>query len=235
MKTSNVVAVSLMCVLLGICLKIVVGELPNNPSVSSHVLGNKKVKKDIHTNSVRLVGPSLVVSQKVQGTSYWVDGVKQVGWFSNNVTPRVMFSPNYGGEDCEANIVREIGNATNSIYVSTYQFTLPSVSEALIKAKGRGVDVRMIIDPTATNTRNQRVSICASNGIPVFVDSKHSIFHNKLMVIDAKTVITGSFNFTINAEHHNAENMWIIIDKPSAVACMSDWVIHASHSVSMSK
>ena len=179
-----------------------------------------------------------------EGTRYLVDGAVSTGrWdylsicMSNTVTPRVFFSPNYDGpeSDCKSNLIAEVNKAESTIYMDAYQFTLPELSDALIKAKKRGVKVRMIIDQTATNTRNEKVSICVSNKILVLIDTKHNIFHNKLMVIDSQTVITGSFNFTANAEFHNAENMWIIIDKPAAALCISNWMVHSSHSIPFPK
>lgn len=46
-------------------------------------------------------------------------------------------------------------------------------------------------------------------GIPVFIDDKHAIVHDKIMVIDRRTVITGSFNFTKAAQVRNAENLLV--------------------------
>jgi phosphatidylserine/phosphatidylglycerophosphate/cardiolipin synthase-like enzyme len=47
-------------------------------------------------------------------------------------------------------------------------------------------------------------------GIPTFIDRKPKIAHNKVMVIAGETVITGSFNFSANAECCNAENLSVI-------------------------
>ena len=54
----------------------------------------------------------------------------------------------------------------------------------------------------------------ANAGIPTLIDSVHAIAHNKIMLIDGLTIITGSFNFTTNAEQHNAENLLIIRNRP---------------------
>lgn len=148
-----------------------------------------------------------------------------------NPTPQVYFSPDYGGGNCASNIVDEVNRAKKTIYMEAYQFTLPDLAGALIKAKQRGVDVRMIVDKTITNSKNEMVSLCASNGIPVQVDKKHNIFHSKMMLIDGQTVITGSYNFTVNASKRNAENLWVIIDKNAAELCISNWMIHSSHSI----
>jgi phosphatidylserine/phosphatidylglycerophosphate/cardiolipin synthase-like enzyme len=46
--------------------------------------------------------------------------------------------------------------------------------------------------------------------VPVLVDPHHPIAHNKVMVIDRTTVLTGSFNFTHQAEAENAENLLVL-------------------------
>ena len=55
-------------------------------------------------------------------------------------------------------------------------------------------------------------------GIPVYIDHKHAIAHNKIMLIDGRAVLTGSFNFTKAAEEKNAENLLILQDKPDLYA-----------------
>ena len=67
-------------------------------------------------------------------------------------------------------------------------------------------------------------------GIPTRIDAAHAIAHNKIMVIDGETVITGSFNFTRAAEEKNAENLLIISDKSLAEKYISNWKLHARHS-----
>jgi phosphatidylserine/phosphatidylglycerophosphate/cardiolipin synthase-like enzyme len=49
-----------------------------------------------------------------------------------------------------------------------------------------------------------------NSGIDTWIDSEHAIAHNKVMVIDSRTVITGGFNFTKQAEKSNAENLLVI-------------------------
>ena len=64
----------------------------------------------------------------------------------------------------------------------------------------------------------------------MFIDDKHRIAHNKIMVIDGKTVITGSFNFTKGAESENAENLLVIQGKELAKAYTENWQAHLKHS-----
>jgi phosphatidylserine/phosphatidylglycerophosphate/cardiolipin synthase-like enzyme len=49
--------------------------------------------------------------------------------------------------------------------------------------------------------------------IPTYIDDKHAIAHDKIIIIDREIVITGSCNFTKAAEEKNAENVLIITDK----------------------
>ena len=67
-------------------------------------------------------------------------------------------------------------------------------------------------------------------GIPVKIDAQHAIAHNKVMIIDGETVITGSFNFTKAAEENNAENMLVIKDKKLAERYIRNWQEHERHS-----
>jgi phosphatidylserine/phosphatidylglycerophosphate/cardiolipin synthase-like enzyme len=67
-------------------------------------------------------------------------------------------------------------------------------------------------------------------GIPTWIDARHAIAHNKVMVIDGATVITGSFNFTKAAEEHNAENMLVIRDEALAAKYTANWQAHVEHS-----
>ena len=62
------------------------------------------------------------------------------------------------------------------------------------------------------------------------IDAAHAIAHNKLMVIDGETVITGSFNFTKAAEENNAENLLVIHDKKLAERYIKNWQDHDKHS-----
>jgi phosphatidylserine/phosphatidylglycerophosphate/cardiolipin synthase-like enzyme len=62
------------------------------------------------------------------------------------------------------------------------------------------------------------------------IDARHAIAHNKIMIIDQSTVITGSFNFTKAAEEKNAENLLIIKSKELAAIYIDNWKKHLEHS-----
>ena len=72
--------------------------------------------------------------------------------------------------------------------------------------------------------------VLAHAGIAVSIDAKHKIAHNKIMVIDGGTVITGSFNFTKSAEEGNAENLLFIRDTDLAAKYIENLKKHSEHS-----
>lgn len=143
----------------------------------------------------------------------------------------VLFSPSYTGESCASNIVQQINQAKESIYISTYQFTSSNICTAVTDAHARKVKVEMIIDRSVMGTKNQQLTRCLNKKIKVWLDKKHNIMHNKIMIIDTNIVITGSYNFTNNAEKNNAENLTIIKSAEIAKQYMDNWKIHKKHSI----
>lgn len=111
--------------------------------------------------------------------------------------------------DCAALVAREISAAKSSVLVQAYNFTEPRIIAAIIAAHRRGVEVAVIVDKHSAHQRGEGVSAVAAAGIPTYVDRKPRIAHNKVVVIDDETVITGSFNFSKSAACCNAENLLI--------------------------
>ena len=121
----------------------------------------------------------------------------------------VYFSPRGG---CEAAVVRQIDQAEHTIDMQAYGFTSSAIAQALVKAKSRGVNVRAVLDREATKENDVQAVYLQDHGVPEWTDGEHPIAHNKVMIIDGKTVITGSFNFTRQAENSNAENLVILTE-----------------------
>ncbi|APR98705.2 phospholipase D family nuclease [Wolbachia endosymbiont of Folsomia candida] len=120
---------------------------------------------------------------------------------------RVCFTPQ---ENCAAKIIDEIDHSQKSIYVQAYTFTSKPIAKSLIRAKERGIDIKVIIDETQVNSEYSVINKLFEEKIPIWIDYKPAIAHNKVMIIDNKKVITGSFNFTYSASFRNTENLLII-------------------------
>jgi phosphatidylserine/phosphatidylglycerophosphate/cardiolipin synthase-like enzyme len=145
----------------------------------------------------------------------------------------VYFSPNGGAERA---IVDEINRAKLRILVQAYSFTSAPIYEALATAKARGVDVRILVDKEARESgfKGAGARYDIARGIPLLVDeiSGRGIAHSKVMVIDAATVITGSFNFSRQAETTNAENLLVFHNSPELVmAYTKAWQARAAGAV----
>jgi phosphatidylserine/phosphatidylglycerophosphate/cardiolipin synthase-like enzyme len=121
------------------------------------------------------------------------------------------FSPSGG---CTEAVVAEIRQARQQIFVQAYSFTSVPIANALVDAHNRGVAVYIILDKSQRTEQYSGADFVARAGIPTLIDAVHAIAHNKIMLIDGLTIITGSFNFTTNAEQHNAENLLVIRNRP---------------------
>ena len=141
----------------------------------------------------------------------------------------VYFSPKGG---CTEAIVKEINAAKAELKVQAYSFTSPPIAEAIAKAHARGVKTMVILDDSNETAKYSGATYLANHAVPTFIDAKHAIAHNKIMVIDGATVITGSFNFTEAAENSNAENLLILHRTDVAQKYLANFDVHLKHAES---
>ena len=140
----------------------------------------------------------------------------------------VCFSPE---EDCAVPIISEIDQSKESILVQEYTFTLKAIANALINAKERGVDVKVILDKSQLYSKYSVINELFASGIPVWIDDKPKIAHDKVIIVDNQKVITGSFNLSKTAEKGNAENLLIIKEYPELVQqYVKNWETRKSQS-----
>lgn len=140
----------------------------------------------------------------------------------------VAFSPN--GQATEV-IVEAIDRAKRQILVQAYSFTSRPILSALARAEDRGVDVEVIADKSNDRGRYSGASYMRNHGVPVWIDDSVRIAHNKVMIFDRKSVLTGSFNFSAAAQKDNAENILLVEDAPELAALYTkDWKWRQSRS-----
>ena len=123
-----------------------------------------------------LISPSFTKSQEKQAPTW-----------------SIYFSPK--GSCTDANI-KELDKAQTSVLVQAYSFTSTPIAKALLNAQKRGVKVEVILDKSQKKEKYSSADFLANSGIPTKIDSAHAIAHNKIIIVDEETVITGSFNFT---------------------------------------
>jgi len=140
----------------------------------------------------------------------------------------VYFSPKGG---CTEAFIDALGKAKQTVLVQAYSFTSAPIAKALVDAHKRGVKVTVVLDKSQETEKYSSATFVANAGIPVFIDDKHRIAHNKIILIDEATIITGSFNFTKAAEENNAENLLVIEGKPKLMAAyQKNFKEHREHS-----
>jgi len=147
--------------------------------------------------------------------------------FTSTPSVGAHFSPKGG---CTDALVRELKSARKEILVQAYSFTSDPITYGLIDAKKRGVDVKVLLDKENETDPHSDLHIFLEHGLSPLTDHEHAIAHNKIMIIDGKTLVTGSFNFTNQAESHNAENLLIIKGYPELLkAYRQNFEAHKAH------
>ncbi len=146
------------------------------------------------------------------------------------VTPAASVQPYFSPDGgCTDAIQAQLMAAKHQIHMEAYAFTSMPIVQALVQAKNRGVDIVAVLDKSnleahvASNGELEgrpdlTLTMLAKAGIPVYLDARHRIAHNKVLLIDNSVLITGSFNFTYSAEHYNAENILVITGMPQLIA-----------------
>jgi phosphatidylserine/phosphatidylglycerophosphate/cardiolipin synthase-like enzyme len=137
----------------------------------------------------------------------------------------VHFAPTGGNKGgCTDSIVNEINGAKKSIHVQAYILNSQPIIEALRQAQAKGAKVEIIHD------YNSLTNNLINSKLPFKLDRAHQNAHDKVIIIDNNTVITGSFNFTQSAENQNSENLLIIRDRGIVKQYIKHWEEHAKHS-----
>ncbi len=119
----------------------------------------------------------------------------------------VCFTPR---GNCAEQITNAIDQAQKSILVQAYTFTSKPIAQSFIRAKKRGVDIKVILDESQISSKYSVINELFYQKIPVYIGYKPAISHSKIMIIDEQKIITGSFNFSDSAQKRNAENPLII-------------------------
>jgi len=129
----------------------------------------------------------------------------------------VFFSPDGNIRD---KIISAINLSKTDIKIAIYSFTSGDIVWALDNARSRGVNVAIIADKSQSESKNSEIPYLISKGfsVKILAGKGRGLMHNKFAIFDNKTVLTGSYNWTNNAEFNNYENA-IFIDDQEIVNC----------------
>lgn len=127
----------------------------------------------------------------------------------------VFFSPR---GDANKAIKKAINEAKSEVLVAMFHFTSFELAQALYRAHRRGVEVIIVLDRYLARGKGSQTDYLVEKGIDVrymklpYAEDveERPKFHHKFAVIDGRTVVTGSYNWTVFAETKNYENVVII-------------------------
>jgi phosphatidylserine/phosphatidylglycerophosphate/cardiolipin synthase-like enzyme len=130
------------------------------------------------------------------------------GW---SATVEVYYGPDDAPLDRLTTLYR---HATRYLYVAVYGLTSPRAVEAMVSAKKRGVDVRLITDLKRTEDVKQLTALRTLHlaGIPILVNEHDGLMHLKQVVIDDEVNASGSMNHTTSGNRYNDERLDVITD-----------------------
>jgi phosphatidylserine/phosphatidylglycerophosphate/cardiolipin synthase-like enzyme len=127
----------------------------------------------------------------------WAQGIK------------IYFSPNGG---CQQAVISEIRKSSQNIDIAMYYLSSRDIAQALVKAREKNVRVRIVLDEGQEIESPSKSGYLIKHGFEVRYHLGFGLMHNKFAIIDGKSLITGSFNWTLTAEERNEENLLIIAD-----------------------
>src|SRR3990172_4877009 len=109
----------------------------------------------------------------------------------------VYFSP---GGKAASHIVNWLDRSNSSVCGMIYTFTRDDISAALIRAFNRGVNVRLSMDDQEVNVQGGEYLALKNASVPIRIDKRSGLLHDKVLIIDGRIVITGSYNWSAAAE-----------------------------------
>ena len=123
---------------------------------------------------------------------------------------KVYFSPNGG---CQQAVISEIRKATQTIDIAMYYLSSRDIAKALVRASENNVRVRIVLDQGQEIESASKSGYLIKQGVEIRYHLGFGLMHNKFAIIDGKSLITGSFNWTLTAEERNEENLLVINDE----------------------
>jgi phosphatidylserine/phosphatidylglycerophosphate/cardiolipin synthase-like enzyme len=138
-----------------------------------------------------------------------------------NTRVNVYFSPD---DQAARHLVELISSAQESIYFMAYSFTANDLGAAIVERAQAGITVAGVMDEGQINSnKGTEYDPFIQAGINVFKDGNSGLMHHKVIIIDRKIVITGSYNFSKSAETTNDENVLVVFSPEIASLYLAEF------------
>jgi phosphatidylserine/phosphatidylglycerophosphate/cardiolipin synthase-like enzyme len=122
-----------------------------------------------------------------------------------------FFSPQ---RDPTPAVIARLRGAQRTVALLAFSFTHDEIGAALLDRHRRGIQVRGVVETTGAEARASQYGPLRAAGVDLVKDANQYAMHHKVIVIDERTVVLGSFNFTVSAADENDENC-LIVDDPA--------------------
>lgn len=124
------------------------------------------------------------------------------------------FSP---GEDCRRQLLDLVVAARETLDISVFTISDDRLSDAIVAAHKRGIQVRLITDNDKAQDQGSDIFKLIDRGINVRMDNTENHMHHKFAIVDKTILVNGSFNWTRSATVYNQENI-LVTNEPKLVA-----------------
>ena len=187
---------------------------------STNITVNGIFKQDNNVIAIRSVKLAEIYEREFQ--EMW-DGefgirspstVDQQSTTVNGTPVRALFAAEDG---VIGHLIPVVENAQSSVRFLAFSFTDYPLAKAMIDRAAVGVDVAGVFEKVGSETEHAELRTLHCAGVPVRQDGNPSFLHHKLIIVDERIVMTGSLNYSTNAEESNDENV-LIVDNPEIAA-----------------
>ncbi len=182
-----------------------------------------------NNHMIRMVSPEMAANFTNEFEEMFVYDAYGELSISDNPYPEVLvgdtlievyFSPDEGkvaGYQISSRIVDLIYEAERSVYLLAFAFTSDSISQAMFVQHQAGLDVRGVVEASQINASGADARDLRAAGVDIRLDGNPNNMHHKVIILDERVLILGSYNFTRSAEEKNDENL-LILHSPALAA-----------------
>ena len=182
-----------------------------------------------NNNVIVIASPGLAEIYEREFQEMWTEGahgtrspstIGQQGLRIEDTPVFVLFAAE---DDVAAQLTALIEGAQFSVQFMAFSFTHDDIGAAMLERFNDGVDVTGIFETRGSETVYSEMTALACAGAEVRQDGNSRTFHHKVIIIDNYIVVTGSFNFSNNADKSNDENVLIIANPDIAELYMLEF------------
>lgn len=138
----------------------------------------------------------------------WIEETNKLTLLSQEPanTAVAYFSP---GQACKSAIITQLRAAISSIKICVFTVSDNDIAVEILSAHHRGISVKILTDNDKSFDRGSDIEMLHNNNVSIKIDRTEYHMHHKFCIIDKKTLLTGSYNWTRSAADRNQENILV--------------------------